>query len=104
MKKLATKAAFDEFLSQNQDSSVIVLFHASWVPPSRKMAQVFDKMSIEFTDVHFALVDIDENEETTLAHQIEVMPTFQFYKAGIMVDELKGGTEMSLHEFIEKLK
>ena len=55
-------------------------------------------------DVVFIKVDVDENAEASEAAGIECMPTFQFYKAGAKVDELRGADLEGLKAKVAALK
>jgi thioredoxin 1 len=54
--------------------------------------------------VVFVKVDVDENAETAEFCGIEVMPTFQFFKGSVKVDELVGASEQALKDKIESNK
>ena len=60
------------------------------------IAPVYEKMQEEFPSVVFAKIDVDANEEAAAACGVQAMPTFQFYKGGVKVGELKGANEGKL--------
>eukprot|EP00406_Dinophysis_acuminata_P008971 CAMPEP_0179235008 /NCGR_PEP_ID=MMETSP0797-20121207/13184_1 /TAXON_ID=47934 /ORGANISM="Dinophysis acuminata, Strain DAEP01" /LENGTH=178 /DNA_ID=CAMNT_0020942207 /DNA_START=61 /DNA_END=597 /DNA_ORIENTATION=- len=102
--QLPTKAAFDEALAAAGDKLVVVDFTATWCGPCQRIAPAFAKMAEEMADVVFIKVDVDENEETSQACKISCMPTFQFYKGGVKVDEMQGADESKLREKIAEKK
>ena len=57
-------------MKENQDKLVIVDFYAAWCGPCKIIGPKAEALSEEFTDVAFAKVDVDENEET--AEECEV--------------------------------
>jgi thioredoxin 1 len=69
---------------------VIIDFTATWCGPCKMIAPVYEKMQEEFPGVVFAKIDVDDNEEATQLCGVTAMPTFQFYKGGQKVGELKG--------------
>ena len=75
---IATKADFDEVL-KSTTKLVAVDFTASWCGHA----------------------NVDENAETAEFCGIEVMPTFQFFKGSVKVDELVGASEQALKDKIE---
>ncbi len=56
----------------------VLYFTASWCPPCRMIAPIFDKFSKEFTNVKFAKIDIDENSDSAANYGIRSVPTFIF--------------------------
>ena len=61
-------------------------------------------MSDENTDVIFAKVDVDEVEDVAAECNISAMPTFQFYRNGQMVDEMRGADQKGLEALLSKHK
>ena len=59
-------------------------------------------MAGEFTGVDFWKVDVDEAEDVAAACGIQAMPTFQVYKDGAMVDEMKGADQAGLKAMLTK--
>ncbi len=60
------------------------------------IAPVYEKMAEEFPGVVFTKIDVDANSEAAEQCGIQAMPTFQFYKGGQKVGEMKGANEASL--------
>jgi thioredoxin 1 len=103
VKVIATKAEFDEVLKSNT-KLVAVDFTASWCGPCQRIGPKFVAMAAEYDDVVFIKVDVDENAETAEFCGIEAMPTFQFFKGSVKVDELVGASEQALKDKIESNK
>lgn len=61
-------------------------------------------MAGENPDAEFVKVDVDEAEDIAAECGIQAMPTFQFYKGGQMVDEMRGASEAGLLAMIAKNK
>ena len=80
-------------------------------------------MSVEYTDVVFIKVDVDENPDSTYivpannrmlltliyfaaaaTYNVSAMPTFIFLKEGEVVDRLMGASPDRLREMIEEHK
>ena len=61
-------------------------------------------MAEDNTDVQFATVDVDDNAETAQNQKIEAMPTFKFYKNGVVVDTIMGANAAQLKSTMDKHK
>ena len=95
----------DEFKSiVLQTPLVLVKFHAQWCGPCKVIAPMLDHLSKEYTKVTFLAVDTDELEETVDSCNIVVLPTFQFYIKGRLVDELRGNAVEVLKEKLSNME
>ena len=59
-------------------------------------------MAGEFPGVVFFKVDVDEAEDVAAKCGIQAMPTFQVYKGGERVEEMRGASEPGLKALITK--
>ncbi|KAJ4769482.1 Thioredoxin [Rhynchospora pubera] len=75
---------------------VVIDFTATWCPPCRFIAPVFEALSKQFPDVVFLKVDVDEQKEVAQEYNVSAMPTFAFLKDGVKVDEIIGADKTSL--------
>merc|ERR1712066_547053 len=100
---LKTKAEFDETI---KTGVTIIDFTASWCPPCKMIGPIFEQFAKEHESANykFVKIDVDENEEAAGACGIECMPTFQVFKDGVKVDEMKGANQEKLKELVEKSK
>ena len=64
----------------------------------------FVTIAEENPDVQCFKVDVDANGETAQACGIQAMPTFQFYKAGAKLDEMRGANEVGIKEKLAQYK
>jgi thioredoxin 1 len=53
-------------------------------------------LSKDHTDVQFVKVDVDDAEEIASACGIQAMPTFQFFKGGKKIEEMRGADPSKL--------
>jgi len=97
-----TKAEFDAKIGGSKP--VAVDFTAVWCGPCKKIAPIFEALSIENPGIEFIKVDVDENEETAMALEIQSMPTFHFYKDGTLVNQFSGASEDKLRKGVDSLK
>jgi thioredoxin-like negative regulator of GroEL len=61
-------------------------------------------MAADMPDVEFVKVDVDDAEDVSSLCGIQAMPTFQVYKGGVKVDEMKGASQEKLAELVTKHK
>ena len=101
---LATVEEYDA--ATKGDGLTVIDFTATWCPPCQMIGPKFVLMAGEadFAGVTFFKLDVDANEAGSQKAQINCMPTFQFYKGGVKVDELQGADEQSLRAKITKHK
>lgn len=94
MEKILTKYDFDHYISSNE--LLAVHFQADWAMRCRKMQFKFEEMATEFSNIKFVTVNIDENTATAEAENISQLPTFKFYKKGMLLDEFLGASDMAV--------
>jgi thioredoxin 1 len=61
-------------------------------------------MAEENPDVEFVKVDVDDADDVAAACGIQAMPTFQFFKGGAKIDEMKGADKGKLAQLLAKNK
>nr|UTI93964.1 thioredoxin-like protein [Pteroceltis tatarinowii] len=74
----------------NQGCPVVVHFTASWCMPSVAMNHFFEELALNYQDIRFLLVDVDEVKVVASKMEIKAMPTFLWMKEGAIVDKLVG--------------
>lgn len=83
---------------------VIVDFTASWCPPCRALAPVFEKLSQSYTGkLRFARMDTDENLQTPFQVGVRGMPTLVLFDNGQPVGSLVGPHPARLQQGIDRL-
>ena len=83
---------------------VIVDFTASWCPPCRALAPVFERLSQSYTGkLRFARMDTDENLKTPMQVGIQGMPTLVLFANGQQVGRLIGPHPARLQQGIDHL-
>lgn len=84
-----TQDNFDQTVLQSSEL-VVVDFWAPWCGPCKMMAPIFEELAGELTGVTLAKVNVDEHGEIAQKHQILSIPTFLFFKGGVVVEQVSG--------------
>eukprot|EP00603_Paraphysomonas_imperforata_P001476 CAMPEP_0114425476 /NCGR_PEP_ID=MMETSP0103-20121206/7255_1 /TAXON_ID=37642 ORGANISM="Paraphysomonas imperforata, Strain PA2" /NCGR_SAMPLE_ID=MMETSP0103 /ASSEMBLY_ACC=CAM_ASM_000201 /LENGTH=104 /DNA_ID=CAMNT_0001594313 /DNA_START=27 /DNA_END=341 /DNA_ORIENTATION=+ len=86
------------------ESLVVVDFTASWCGPCQMIKPKFHAMAEANTDVVFLQVDVDACGDVAEECEVNCMPTFHFYKAGVKLELFEGADENKLKELVAKHK
>jgi thioredoxin 1 len=78
-----TKDTFTDTVTR--DGIVLVDYWASWCPPCRMFAPVFERASEEHPDIAFAKVDTEAEQEIAAAANISSIPTLMAFRDGVLV-------------------
>jgi len=65
---------------------------------------IFEQLAEENPDVVFVKVDVDAQDVIAGSCGIRAMPTFQFYKGGVKIDELCGADGNKLKALVARHK
>ncbi|XP_039096818.1 thioredoxin domain-containing protein 8 isoform X1 [Hyaena hyaena] len=59
---------------------VVVEFSAKWCGPCKRIYPLIHAMSLQYRNVMFANVDVDDSKELAQSYHIKSVPTFQMFK------------------------
>uniref|UniRef100_A0A915D5V5 Thioredoxin domain-containing protein n=1 Tax=Ditylenchus dipsaci TaxID=166011 RepID=A0A915D5V5_9BILA len=101
LKKLESKAAFDEFI--NKQGLNLVHFSTSWAPSCPQMDEIIVELQREYPKVFdCASIDAEEVPEASYENGVTAAPTVIFFKSGECVDKLNGFHPTELRNLIVK--
>jgi thioredoxin 1 len=83
-----TEATFEQTV--NQPGIVLVDFWATWCPPCRMFAPVFEKASETHPDLTFGKIDTDAEQGLASAAGIRSIPTLMIFRDGVLVFDQAG--------------
>ena len=104
---MATHAVTSQDFNQVVESNdlVFVDFWATWCGPCRAFAPTFTKASEAHSDVVFAKVDTEAEQQLAAAAQIRSIPTLMAFKKGKLVFNQAGALPpAALEDLIAKVK
>ena len=88
-----TKDNFEQVVTEND--TVIVDFWAPWCGPCKGFAPVFESASEKHTDVVFAKVNTDEEQELAAYFQIRSIPTLMLFRERVVLFSQAGALPAS---------
>ena len=83
-----TEDTFQETVTQ--DGIVFVDAWADWCGPCKQFAPTYEKASEKHTDVTFAKLDTEANQQLASALQIQAIPTLMAFRDGILIFQNAG--------------
>ncbi|MFJ8042383.1 thioredoxin [Kitasatospora sp. NPDC096147] len=101
-----TTENFDEVV-QGPDGKAFVFidFWAGWCGPCLRFAPVFEKAAERHSDLVFAKVDTEAQQELAAAFEIRSIPTLAIIREGVMIFSQAGALpEAALEELIGKAR
>lgn len=83
-----TEDTFQETITK--DGIVFVDAWAEWCGPCKQFAPTYEKASEKHTDVTFAKLDTEANQQLAAALEIQAIPTLMAFRDGIMLFQQAG--------------
>jgi thioredoxin 1 len=98
-----TAQSFEDTITTND--IVIIDFWAPWCGPCRSFAPIFEKVSDNHTDIVFAKVNTEEEQELAGNFQIRSIPTLMIFREQVILYAEAGMlSEAQLEQVIAKVR
>ncbi|XP_020590067.1 thioredoxin H4-1-like [Phalaenopsis equestris] len=93
---------WDEKISEakKEGKIVVVNFSAAWCGPCRVIIPFFAELSLQYPQLFFLSVDVDDLPDLCTSMDIHATPTFFFFRDGNQIDKLVGANKPELHKKI----
>ena len=87
----------------NTNLLLVVDFTAQWCGPCKRIGPIFEEMALSYPNAVFVKVDVDRASEIASRSEIRSMPTFHFYKGGVLAKQFSGANVNLLRTSVEEL-
>ncbi|XP_071707410.1 thioredoxin H2-like [Rutidosis leptorrhynchoides] len=88
--------------SKSSNKLMVIDFSADWCGPCKLIEPAVHDLAIEFSDVEFIKIDVDELPDVANNYDVQAMPTFVLVKSGKELERTVGVKKDQLHTMIEK--
>ncbi|KAI9222377.1 PITH domain-containing protein [Blastocladiella britannica] len=85
-----------------QSTLTVVDFHAVWCGPCKMIAPFVDALSDKYKASTFCKVDVDQLKDVAAACGVSAMPTFQLFRSGNKVGEMRGANPQQLEMLVRQ--
>lgn len=85
-----------------REKLVLVQFSAGWCGNCRIMKPKFRKMSEEFEEAIFVIVDAEKFPDSRKLAEVDNLPTFAAFRDGALVNQVQTNKSDVLKEFVDE--
>lgn len=99
---LSDESAIEKFRAINSKS--VLYFTATWCPPCKAIAPIYEEMSKRYPDIAFGKVDVDENADASLDFEVNAVPTFVLFDGEVATEKFSGADKDKLEKKVMELE
>ncbi|KAL7603195.1 thioredoxin H2 [Lactuca sativa] len=88
--------------SRTSNKLMVIDFSAAWCGPCKFIEPAVHDLAVEFSDVEFIKIDVDELPDVAKDFEVQAMPTFVLVKKGKERERIVGVKKDELQRMIEK--
>ena len=101
VRKVTDEADLENEIDAAGSKLVVIDFFAEWCGPCKRIAPVLEQLAKSAgSKVVFLKVDVDELKEFAAESGVKSMPTIQFFRNGVKVDQIVGADVAALRSKI----
>ncbi|GMM35524.1 hypothetical protein DASC09_028490 [Saccharomycopsis crataegensis] len=80
----------------------LVDFYATWCGPCKAVSPILEKLAVEYPNVQFRKVDVDESNEVAMEYGITAMPTFVLFKNNEPIGKITGANINAIQKVLKQ--
>lgn len=94
----------EQFEAVIHDNEIVFFdFWASWCAPCKQFAHVYERVALQYEQILFAKINIEEESELAEVFQIRSIPHLMVFKQGIVIYSEAGSMpESTLKELVQQ--
>ena len=77
-------------------SAAVVDFYADWCGPCQSMIPIFEACALEYDQISFCKVNVDEHKKLAIQNRVLGIPCFMFFKNGKMLKRIDGAVNETM--------
>lgn len=82
----------DSYSTTNPTKLIVLIFKAQWCGPCKAIKPFIEYLKENYPNIDFQEIDIENDDTSTITEKFEIMrvPTFIYYKNGVVCHSLIG--------------
>ena len=83
-------------------SKVLVQYSSNWCGNCRIMKPKFKKLSLEYADIEFIIVDAEKSPKSRKLANVNHLPTFASFENGVLKNQVQTNKSEVLKSFVDE--